>query len=94
MSAQVTSVSPYAAAKIANAALLEAGVNKVLPAQMFYNYTTARIRAGKASLIPTVEVGGKVEITLEGLTAWLGKYLPKQGVELAEEGAEVTVAQA
>ena len=72
--------TPYAAAGIVNAALAEAGVEKTLPPQMLYNYTTARIRAGKAPLIETVEKDGRVMITEAGLGAWLTKYLAKQGV--------------
>ena len=74
--------TPYAAARVVNAALAEAGVEKTLPPQMFYNYTTARIRAGKAPLIEAVEKDGKVMIAEEALGAWLTKYLAKQGVEV------------
>jgi uncharacterized protein YbjT (DUF2867 family) len=73
-----TSVSPYKAAGIVNALLLAEGIEKVLPPQMFYNYTTARIRADKAPLIPVVEVAeGKYEISLEGLGEWATKYIAK-----------------
>jgi len=75
----ITSVSPYKAAGIVNKLLLDAGVEKVLPPQMFYNYTTARVRAGKNSFIEVVEVSeGKYEITLEGLNKWFEGYLAKQ----------------
>jgi hypothetical protein len=80
------SVTPYAAAKIVNAALLEAGVDRQLPPQMFYNYTTARVSKGKAPLIPTVEVDGKVQVSVDGLTGWLQKYITKaQTTAIAEE---------
>jgi hypothetical protein len=73
------SMTPYAAAKIVNAALLEANVEKVIPPQMMYNYTTARIRKGKAPFIKTDAEG---RITEAGLAEWLEKYLAKQGVEV------------
>jgi hypothetical protein len=73
----MSSMTPYAASKIVNAALAEAGVDKVLPAQMFYNYTSARTRKGKAALIAVDENG---KITEAGLAAWLEKYLAKQVV--------------
>lgn len=79
MSNNAASMTPYAAAKVANAALAAAGVDKVLPPQMFYNYTSARIRKGKAPFIP-VDAEGR--ITVEGLQGWLAKYLVKQGVEV------------
>jgi len=75
----VATVSPYKAAKIVNQLLLDAGVDKVLPPQMFYNYTTARIRAGKPSFIEVTEVGdNKFEITISGLNKWFEGYLAKQ----------------
>lgn len=70
----MTSMTPYAASKIVNATLLEAGVEKVLPPQMFYNYTTARVNKGKVSLI---ELDGNNKITEEGLATWLEKYVAK-----------------
>lgn len=73
-------MTPYAASKIVNTALKEAGVEKTLPPQMFYNYTSARVRAGKA---PFIEVNKEGEITEEGLKKWMVKYLAKQGVEVA-----------
>lgn len=71
------SMTAYAAAKIVNAALTEAGVDKQIPPQMMYNYTTARLRKGKASFIAVDKEG---RITEAGLTEWLTKYLAKQGV--------------
>jgi hypothetical protein len=74
---EVESLSPYQAAKVVNAILLEKGIEKVLPPQMFYNYTTSRIRQGKSPLIPTTEVNGHTQITLKGLTEWTEKYVAK-----------------
>jgi hypothetical protein len=80
--------TPYRAATIVNAILSEkdivytetakghkAGDPKVLPTQMFYNYTTARLRQGKTSFI---EVDNEGRITEEGLQKWLSNYLVKQ----------------
>lgn len=68
------SLTPYAACKIVNTLLEEAGVDKQLPPQMFYNYTTARINKGKA---PFIEVDENNKITEEGLKTWAEKYLAK-----------------
>ncbi len=75
--------TPYAAAKVVNAALAEAGLSKQIPPQMMYNYTTARVRAGKAPFIALNE-DGKIEP--EALAEWLDKYVAKQ---LANSGAAV-----
>ena len=77
-----TSVTPYAAAKLVNAALEKANLSKRIPPQMMYNYTTARVKAGKATLIGTVIVDDKVYVTEQGLNEWLAKYLAKKGVEV------------
>jgi hypothetical protein len=70
----VVAMTPYAAAKVANAVLLARGIDKVLPPQMFYNYTSARIRTGKAPFI-ACDANGK--ITTAGLTTWTEKYIAK-----------------
>jgi len=79
-----TSVTPYAAAKLANTFLAEQGIDKVLPPQMFYNYTTARVSKGKAPLIPTVTVDGKVQIEVKGFGEWLQKYTTKLTAKVEE----------
>ena len=73
--------SPYQATKLINAVLTEANLPSI-PPQMMYNYTTARIKAGKATLIGTVIVDDKVYVTEQGLNEWLAKYLAKKGVEV------------
>ena len=78
---ETTMLSPYQAAKLINAVLAEANLPSI-PPQMMYNYTTARIKAGKATLIGTVVVDGKVYVTEQGLNEWLAKYLAKKGVEV------------
>jgi hypothetical protein len=77
---ETTSLSPYQAAKVVNAALEAAEVDKRIPPQMMYNYTTARLRAGKA---PFIECNAEGKIEPEALETWLAKYLVKQGVEVA-----------
>lgn len=71
---EVTSVTPYKAAQIVNALLLADGIEKVLPPQMFYNYTTARVRANKNSFIALDEDG---KIVLTSLNEWYTKYTTK-----------------
>lgn len=77
----MTSMTPYKASKVVNSILEEMGVEKVLPPQMFYNYTTARVRKGKESFIA---LDGDLKITEEGLKVWLEKYLAKN-VKVTEE---------
>jgi hypothetical protein len=74
-------VSVYGAAKVVNPILRELGVNqKDLPPQMFYNYTTARIRTGHNPAMETVQLeNGDYRITREGLDAWLVKYIERKG---------------
>jgi hypothetical protein len=80
----MTNLTPYAAAKLVNAALIEAGIEKVLPPQMFYNYTTARVNKGKTPLIPTTEVDGKIFIADTDLAVWLQKYVAKNSPATVE----------
>jgi hypothetical protein len=69
--------TPYAACKIVNAALAERGIDKILPPQMFYNYTSARVRDGKR---PFIDVDSNGRITEAGLIKWMEAYLQKQVV--------------
>lgn len=69
------SLTPYAACKVVNALLAEADVDKTLPPQMFYNYTTARIRQNKT---PFIACDADNKITEEGLKVWAEKYIAKQ----------------
>lgn len=62
----------YQAAKLVNAALEAAGVEKTIPAQMMYNYL-------KKGYILKNEDG---TVNEESLTEWLAKYLTKQGVTI------------
>lgn len=96
----MSSISAYTAAKAVNAVLVEKeiletspksknfGNIKVLPPQMFYNYTTARINDGKEPLIECDENG---KIVVESLEAWLVKYLVKLENRTVEEVPSLTV---
>jgi hypothetical protein len=66
--------TPYAAAAVVNGILSELGLDKVLPPQMIYNYTTGQIKKGKK---PMIEVNEDGRITNDGLFTWTEKYLNK-----------------
>jgi len=69
-------LTPYECAKLANQRFSEEGLNPI-PPQMMYNYTTAKVRAGKnpvGGLVVTPE--GKV--TRESFTKWLESYVTKK----------------
>lgn len=68
-------MSPYAAAKFVNTQLEEAGLEKRIPPQMMYNYTTARVNAGKK---PLIEFSLEKGVDQKSLEAWTKKYIAKQ----------------
>ena len=69
-------LTPYAASVLANAALTEHGL-PTIPPQMMYNYTSAKLRAGKKPLIAyTPETG----VDRDDFARWLKSYLTKKGV--------------
>ena len=70
-------ITAYAAANLVNKALEESGIDKRIPPQMIYNYTTARVRKNKTPLIPIVQVEDKVFVEVKGFGEWLQKYLEK-----------------
>ena len=70
----VENVTPYKAAKIINERLIKDGVEKVLPPQMFYNYTIARVRSGKK---PFIEIDENNKISMKSLNEWYNKYVAK-----------------
>jgi ABC-type branched-subunit amino acid transport system substrate-binding protein len=75
----------YAAAKLINAALEAAGVQKAIPPQMVYNYM-------KKGYIATTADG---HVDVASLEAWLGRYLQKQGVTVElDEQAQFDAAEA
>ena len=82
MSEQSAILTPYAAWKIANAAILEAGL-KGIPSQMLYNYTSGKLNKGERPLIAFTHEGG---VDREDLQRWLKAYLTKKA------GARATVA--
>lgn len=66
----MTSMTPYAAAKIANERIKEEGLEKVLPPQMFYTYVNK-------GYIASVVVDNKKRVTKDGLEKWLVGYINK-----------------
>ena len=77
------SYTPYKASVVVNEWLVRDERDKVLPPQMFYNYTKGRINKGKA---PLIEVDADGKITEETLKKWYVKYTTKQD-RLAEAKA-------
>lgn len=70
--------TPYAAHKLVNVALQEAGLTKRIPPQMMYNYTAARVNAGKAPFIAYTPEGG---VDVADLERWTQAYIAKQAVK-------------
>ena len=70
-----TTITPYQAAKMVNAALESANLSKRIPPQMMYNYTTARVNKGKA---PFIQVDEKGLVLVSSLNEWIEKYVAKQ----------------
>jgi hypothetical protein len=68
-------LTPYAAAKLVNNALAEAGVSKKIPPQMMYNYTFARLDDGKTPLIKASREEG---VDREDLDRWIKSYVAKK----------------
>ena len=67
---KVKEMTPYAAAKFVNEELKKAGIEKPIPTQMMYNYTSARMNAGKKPFIEyTIEEG----INEDSLKNWTTK---------------------
>jgi len=75
-----TDVTPYQAAKLVNEWLAGDGIEKVIPPQMMYNYTAARLNKGKAPLITGAKRDldtGKVTVKVEDLKSWYTGYAAK-----------------
>jgi len=70
-----TVFTPWAAAKVVNARLVEAGLTSKIPPQMMYNYTTGRLNAGKAPLIAYTTEGG---MDREAFATWCDAYIAKK----------------
>lgn len=87
-----TPLSPYGAAKLVNTALESAGLTKRIPPQMMYNYTTARVNAGKAPFIKWDAKNGVDRTDLERWTkAYVAKHTPAVDPELAEVDVDANV---
>jgi len=67
--------TPYGAFKVVFGWLVEAGVNKPVTPQMFYNYTTGQIKKDKKPIIP-VDKSGLIKES--DLKEWFTKYIAKQ----------------
>jgi len=69
-------VTPYGAAKIANAVIKEAGL-PAIPPQMVYNYTVGY--KGKNPLIPfTRGTDGKIRIKVSDVESWVKGYVERK----------------
>lgn len=67
-------LTPYAAAALVNAVLVDEGI-KTIPPQMLYNYTTAKVNAHKKPLIKySIEEG----VDRDDLTRWVKAYVAKK----------------
>ena len=80
-----TTVTPYAAAKLVNLALADAGLDKKIPPQMMYNYTLGRVNAGKD---PFIKVDSHGKIAVEDLAEWIAVYVGKQVAKAAEQAEQ------
>jgi hypothetical protein len=74
----MSSMTPYKAAKIVNAALVTEGIEKVIPPQMMYTYANK-------GYVKSVTVDGKKRITKDGLDEWLVGYINKLTGKTIEE---------
>ena len=83
-----TLLTPFECANVVNGWLKEQGVEKVLPKQMFYNYTTALVRHGQKSRIPVVvDENDKVFIRKSELATWFVGYFAKNHAPKVTEPA-------
>lgn len=72
-------LSSYQCAKLVNSWLSEEGLDKVIPSQMIYNYTSGQLKKGKTPMIVCHKdpETNKVTVTLEDLKVWYTKYSNK-----------------
>jgi hypothetical protein len=87
----VKPLTPYGAAKLVNAALEEAGVDKVIPPQMMYNYTMGRLNKGKDPFIGFEPATG---VDRESLAEWIEKYVAKQVAKVEAEAERLRESEA
>jgi hypothetical protein len=79
MSDSTTSnLTPYGASVLANTRFKEEGINPI-PPQMMYNYTTAKLRAGKNPLIKFSPETGVDRVDFE---RWLERYVAKKNASV------------
>jgi hypothetical protein len=78
-----TLLTPYKAASLVNAELEKAGLSKRIPPQMMYNYTTAKVNAGKKPIIKYDPSTGEVDAA--DLKRWTKAYIAKQATPSTEE---------
>lgn len=64
----MTTLTPYKASQLANAALKEAGLSKEIRPQMMYNYRKNRL----------IKTNSDGEFLLESFEGWLARYISKQ----------------
>lgn len=74
--------TPFAAHKLVNKALEEAGLTDRIPPQMMYNYTSGRVNKGKEPFIKYDH--DKNDVDLESLKEWTDKYVAKKKAALVE----------
>lgn len=70
-------LTPYSAAKFVNESLKKEGIDKVIPPQMMYNYTKARVNAGKT---PFIKFDEKTGVDVKDLERWTKEYIAKKKV--------------
>jgi len=76
--------TPYAAAKLVNVALTEAGLPNI-PPQMMYNYTTAKVNVGKK---PLIAFDAKKGVDRTDLERWLKSYIEKKTATVTDDADE------
>jgi len=69
-----THITPYECAKLANQRLVAEGF-ATIPPQMMYNYTSAKVRAGKKALI---EFDPELGVVRSAFEEWLERYVAKK----------------
>lgn len=74
-------MTPYAAAKFVNDELKKAGLDKRIPPQMMYNYTTARVNAKKN---PLIKYDQKTGVDVDDLKRWTAAYVLKNSNQPVE----------
>jgi hypothetical protein len=84
----IENLTPYGAHNLVNAALKEAGLDKRIPPQMMYNYTTGRLNKGKA---PAIKYSNESGVDVKDLTErWIPAYVASQ-VQKANPTAPATM---